>query len=84
MGVTKMENTVPRAGLKPRSLAFWASVLPSHHVGSLMSPLYPRPHVYVALCLRGQCRPLLSSPWNCKSFNAYKYIHAGNYLTDAG
>ena len=41
MVVTKMGNTVPRAGIAPTSLAFWASVLPFHHVGSLMSPLYP-------------------------------------------
>ena len=27
MGVMKMENIVPRVGLKPTSLAFWASVL---------------------------------------------------------
>ena len=28
-----MGNTVPRAGLKATSLAFWGSVLPLHHVG---------------------------------------------------
>ena len=39
MGVMKMGNTVPRAGLEP-------SVLPLHHVGSLISP---RPPGYVAL-----------------------------------
>ena len=33
MGVMTMGNTVPRAGLEPISLAFWASVLPLHHVG---------------------------------------------------
>ena len=58
MGVMKMGNIVPRAGLEPTSLAFQASVLPLHHVGSLMSPLYPCPLVYVALCLRGQRRLL--------------------------
>ena len=31
MGVMKMGNTVPRGGLEPTSLAFWASVLPFHH-----------------------------------------------------
>ena len=41
MGVTKMGNIVPRAGLKPTSLAFWASVLPLHYIHLLMSPLYP-------------------------------------------
>ena len=34
-----------------------ASVQPLHHVGSMMSPIYPC-HVYVALCLRDQCRLL--------------------------
>ena len=29
----KMGNTVPRAGLKPTSLAFQASVISLHHVG---------------------------------------------------
>ena len=33
VGVMKMGNTVPRVGLEPTSLAFWASVLPLHHVG---------------------------------------------------
>ena len=28
MGAIKMENIYPRAGVKPTSLAFWASVLP--------------------------------------------------------
>ena len=37
----KMGNTAPRAGLEPTSLAFWDSVLPFHHIGSLMTPLYP-------------------------------------------
>ena len=32
MGVMKMGNTVPRVGLEPTSLAFWASVLSLHHV----------------------------------------------------
>ena len=53
MGVMKMGNIVPRAGPKPTSLAFRASVLPLHHVGSLMSPLSPRLPVYTAHCLRG-------------------------------
>ena len=66
MGVMKMGNIVPRAGLKPTSLAFRDSVLPLHHVGCPMSPLYPRP----PLCLRGQCRLLHSCPWNSMSFNA--------------
>ena len=43
MYVTKMGNAMPRAGLEPTPLAFQASVLPLHHIGSLKSPLYPRP-----------------------------------------
>ena len=81
MDVMKMENIVPRVGLEPTSLVFQASLLPFHHISSLTSLLYPRPPVYAAPCLRGQCRLLHSSPWNYKSFNAYNYIHTGNALT---
>ena len=56
-------------------------MLPLHHVGFLISPLYPCLLVYVARCLRVQCRLLHSSPWNCQSCNAYNHIHIGNYLT---
>ena len=58
VGVIKMGNIVPRAGIEPKSLTFWANVLPLHHVGSLMSSLYPCTPVYVATCLGGQCRLL--------------------------
>ena len=58
MGEMKMRNSVPRTGIKPTSLAFLASVLPLHHIGSLMSPLYPHLPVYAAPCLRDQCRLL--------------------------
>ena len=84
VGVMKMVNTVPRARIKHTSLAFQASVLPLHHVGSLMSPVYPCLPVYVALCLRGQCRLLHSPPWNCKSFNVYNYIHTYIYMHRVG
>ena len=77
MGEMKMGNIVPRAGLESTSLALRAIVLPFHHIGSLMPPLHPHPPVYAAPCFRVQCRLLLhSSPWNCKSFNAYNYIQA--------
>ena len=33
VGVTKFRNIVPRAGIGSISLAFWASVLPLHHIG---------------------------------------------------
>ena len=55
LGVMKIGNIVPRVGIEPRSLAFRASVLPLHHVGSLMAPLYPYLPVYAAPYLRGQC-----------------------------
>ena len=51
VGVMKMGNTVPRAGIEPTSLAFRAYVPPLHHIGSLISPRLP---VYAAPCLRGQ------------------------------
>ena len=79
VGVIKMGYIMSR--VEPTSLAFWASVLTLHHAGSLMSPLYPHLPVYAAPCLRGQCRLLNLSPWNCKSFNAYNYMHTGNDLT---
>ena len=69
-----MGNTVPRAGLEPKSLAFRTRVLPLHYVGYMMSPLCPCPPVCVVPCLRGQCRILDVYPWNCKSFIAYNYI----------
>ena len=81
----KMGNIVPSAEIKPTSLAFQASVLPVQHVGppdvTHHSPLYPRLSVYVAPCLRGQCKLLHLLLWNCKSVNAYNYIHTGNGLT---
>ena len=49
-----MRNIVPRAGIKPTYLAFQASVLPLHYVGSLMSQIYPYLPVYAAPCHRGQ------------------------------
>ena len=77
----KMGNIVPRAGIEPTSLAFRASVLPVHHVGFLMSPLYPYLLVHATPCFRGQCRLLHLPLWNCKSVNAYNYVHTGNSLT---
>ena len=38
-----------------------------------MSPLYLCIPVFP--CLRGKCRLLHPSPWNCKPFNTYNYIH---------
>ena len=32
MHVMKMENIMPRAGIKPTSLTLWATVLPFHHL----------------------------------------------------
>ena len=69
--MTKMRNIVLRAGIEPTSLAFWGSMLPLHHVGSLISPLYPWLPVYTAPCLRGQWPTTLV---HLESFNAYNYI----------
>ena len=55
MVVMKMGNIVPRAGFETIYLAFRASVLPLHHVGSLTLLLYPHPPVYAVPYLRGQC-----------------------------
>ena len=33
VGVMKMGNILPKAGLEPKSLAFQASLLPFHHIG---------------------------------------------------
>ena len=49
MCVMKMGNIVPRVGPEQTSLAFWASVLPLHHICSLMSPQFPHPPA-VGLC----------------------------------
>ena len=49
VGEMKMGNIVPRAGIEPTSLASWASVLPFHHVGSLMSPLYIPMPIYMLI-----------------------------------
>ena len=46
IGVMKMGNILPIVGTESTSLAFWANVLPLHHVGFLMSPRYPRLTVY--------------------------------------
>ena len=55
-----------------------------------MSPFYVHLPVYVALCLRGQCKLSHSSRWNCKTiklltsislFNVSNYLHTGNVLT---
>ena len=54
VGVMKMGNILPRVGIKPTFLTFRASVLPLHHVGTLVSPLYPHLPVYAAHCLRGE------------------------------
>ena len=48
VGVVKMGNIVPRVVIENASLAFRASVLPLHHVSSLMSPLY---HAYLSIQL---------------------------------
>ena len=53
MGVMKMGNIGTRAGIKPISLVIRK---PFCHLGSLISPSYPRLSVYVAACMRHQWR----------------------------
>ena len=72
---------VPRVGNEHAFLAFWASVLPIHHIGSLMSPINPCLPVYAASCLRVLCRLLHSSSESLNSLYAYNYIHTGNDLS---
>ena len=72
MDVMKMGNIVPRVGIEPTSLAFEASILPLHNMGSLMSPQYPHLPFYAGPCLRGQCSLRHLSPCNCKPFNAHR------------
>ena len=64
----KIGNIVPRTGIEPISLVFQASVLPLHHVGALMSPLYPCLSVYAAPCLRDQYRLLQMYTFGCAMF----------------
>ena len=80
MGVTKMVNIVPRAGLEPPSLTFRARVLPLCHIGSLMSPLYPRPTVHAAPCLRGQHRLLHSFDAPCLFLSVELFNHTSHQL----
>ena len=63
VGMMKLGNTMPMVGVEPTCLAFQASIPPLHHIGSLMTPLYPCPPVCAASCLKSQCRLLYSSPW---------------------
>ena len=76
-----MGNIVLKVGIKPTSLTFQANVRTGHHLGSLMLPSYPHLPVYVAPHLTGQCRLLHSFPFNCKTFNAYNYIHTCSDIT---
>ena len=76
-----MGNILPRVGLELTCLAFQANILSLHHTCSLMSPLYQHLPVYAAPRLRGQCRLLHLSPWNCKCFIDYTCIHTGSELS---
>ena len=73
VGVMKIGNIVPRAGIEPTPRAFQASVLRYHHIGIVVTS--GSLTVYGAHCLRGQFTVM-----NCKSFIAYSYIHTDNGL----
>ena len=81
VGVKKMGNIVPRAGIEPIYLACWSSVLPLHHTGSLMSPLY-LPYLSKHLLASDVIGDYYTcSPGIVILFNAYNYRHTGNDLT---
>ena len=66
MGVMKMGNIATRVGTEPTYLAFWPSVLtisPPRLPDVTTPSVYDLPADYYT-----------HLPWNCKSFNAYKYI----------
>ena len=54
----EIRNIASRMGIEPTSVAFRVSVLPLHHLGSLLSRPYPCLPDYEAPGLRGQCRLL--------------------------
>lgn len=58
LGMTKVGKIVPRVGSEPTPLAFQVTVIPLHHICSLISQVYPRLPAYIAPWLRGVCRPL--------------------------
>ena len=68
--VMNMGNIVPRAVIEPISLAFQASMLTI------------TPHMLPDVTITPMPTCLLrSSPWHCKPFNTYNYIHTGSHLT---
>ena len=73
MGVMKMGNTVSRVGLEPTYLAFQASVLPFHCIGSLLSPLYPRPPVCVWLLVSEVSADYYTRPLGFVSLQLHTY-----------
>ena len=85
VGVLKMGNIGPRAGIANTAHVFLASVL------AITPPRLPDPDpstlsaltsVCSSLPERGQWRQLHMSPLNCKSFNTYNYIHTGSDRTN--
>ena len=73
VGVRKMGNTVPRARLKPTSLAFRASVSQLHHVG--FPDVTTIPHAYLSILTSEVSADHYTRPPGSKSFNAYNYIY---------
>ena len=82
MVVMKMGNTVPRAGFKPTSLAFRASVLPLHHVGFPNVTTIPTPTCLCSfLPQRSVQTTTISLQWYCMSDRlGPKWINIGAWL----
>ena len=62
MGVTKMGNIMPRAGIESTSLAFQASVLKLHHVGLPDVTTIPILPIYAAPLPRRSVQPITIVP----------------------
>ena len=76
VGTMKMGNIVPKAGIEPTYLTFWAIVLPIHHLGYLMSQLCSRLPIYVSPCLTCQCKLLHMYICIRMSICLYAYVYS--------
>ena len=79
VGVTKMINTVPRAGVKPTSLVFRTSALPLHHIGSLIWEILglewdSNPHLWHSRPVCSTITPHMLPCYGVKQQQANKYM----------